>query len=53
MAGRRSQSYWSKRASQSFVKTRARAMPPWASTQSRARTICGASGSSPASFSAK
>ena len=53
MAGRRSQSYWSNRASQSFVKTRARAMPPWASTQSRARTMCGALGSSPASFSAK
>ncbi len=53
MAGSWSQSNWSKRASHILVNTRVLAMPPCSSTHSRARVMCAAFGSSPASLSAK
>ena len=53
MAGNCAQSYWLNRASHSLVNTRASAIPPCPRIHSRARAMCGVSGSSPASFSAK
>ena len=42
-----------KKASSVRVKTLLRSAPPWARIASRARRMCGASGSSPMALSAK
>jgi hypothetical protein len=52
ITGTARQGTWPNSASAERVKTLARAAPPRASTAPRARTICGASGSSPTSFNA-
>ncbi len=44
---------WPKSAMAMRVKTLAFAAPPWPRIQVRARAMCGASGSSPISFSAQ
>ena len=53
IAGTERQGTWPKSASVIRVNTLHRAAPPAASTALRARAMCGASGSSPISLSAK
>ena len=53
MTGRSSHDHRPDRASQIRVNTRLASTPPCSRIQSRASFMCGASGSSPASFSAR